>query len=46
MEVFMMGDRECFNCEEISLIEYGLTKWKCLICGEIYDENDLDSNEE
>ncbi|AJA41483.1 hypothetical protein AXJ14_gp164 [Geobacillus virus E3] len=48
MEVLinMVGDRECPNCEEISLVEHGLTKWKCLICGEIYDEKDLDSDEE
>jgi ribosomal protein S27AE len=46
MEVLIMGDRECPNCEDISLVEHGLTKWKCLICGQIFDEEDLDSSEE
>ena len=42
-----MGDRECPNCEEDTLIEDGLNKWKCLKCHEIFDEESLDdSNEE
>lgn len=41
-----MGDRECLDCLEESLIEKGLTDWVCLICNRIYDERFLDENEE
>lgn len=37
-KVELVGDRECPECEEYTLIEEGLTKWKCLKCGEIFDE--------
>lgn len=42
------GDRECPGCGEESLVEIGLTKWKCLNpeCGQIYDEEWLDDGEE
>lgn len=41
-----MGDRECPNCEQESLVEKGLTKWVCLNpeCGEEYTEEDLDAD--
>lgn len=38
------GDRECPDCEINSLVEYGSTKWKCLKCGEIFEEEWLDSD--
>ena len=40
-----MGDRECPNCQEDTLIEKGLSKWECLKCGEIFDEAFLDEDE-
>jgi len=42
----IVGDRECPECEEYSLVEKGLTKWKCLLCERVYDEKDLDECEE
>ncbi|MDF2533946.1 MAG: hypothetical protein K0R18_103 [Bacillales bacterium] len=41
-----MGDRECPNCEEDSLVEESLSKWKCLICKEVFDEAFLDPEED
>ena len=43
-----MGDRECPNCGEETLIEKGLSKWVCLNpdCEEEFDEKDLDYSEE
>lgn len=41
-----MGDRECPNCQEDTLIEHTLTKWKCLVCNEIFDEKYLDGEED
>lgn len=45
-EVF--GDRECPECEMESLIEHGLTEWKCTNpeCRKVFDEEWLDYNEE
>lgn len=37
------GDRECPDCGIVSLLEYGNSKWKCLKCKEIFDEEFLDS---
>jgi ribosomal protein S27AE len=42
----LMGDRECPNCCEDTLIEDGLSKWKCLKCGEVFDEKWLDEAED
>jgi ribosomal protein L37AE/L43A len=39
------GDRECLECQINSLIEDGLTKWKCLKCGRIFDEEYLEGEE-
>ncbi|WP_215154196.1 hypothetical protein [Paenibacillus sp. ISL-20] len=44
-DVFM-GDRECPICEEDTLIEHSLTKWKCLKCGEMFEEEWLDKDAE
>jgi ribosomal protein L37AE/L43A len=41
-----MGDRECPNCLEDTLVEYGKHKWKCLKCNEVFDEEWLDDSEE
>lgn len=38
----MTGDRECPECEEITLVENGIRKWECLKCGSEYDEEWLD----
>ncbi|MFS0855191.1 hypothetical protein [Paenibacillus taichungensis] len=38
----MIGDRECPVCEEDTLVEAGSTKWRCLKCKEVFDENYLD----
>jgi ribosomal protein L37AE/L43A len=40
----MMGDRECPACEKESLVEKGLNKWKCLECGEIFNDKDLEGD--
>jgi ribosomal protein L37AE/L43A len=41
-----VGDRECPNCEEDTLIEEGLNNWKCLKCDQVFSESDLDGDEE
>lgn len=41
----MNGDRECPVCEEITLVEKGITKWECLKCGKVFDEKLLDGEE-
>ncbi|MGG1664468.1 hypothetical protein [Brevibacillus sp. NRS-1366] len=41
-----MGDRECPICEEDTLIESSLGKWKCLKCNEVFDEEFLDATED
>lgn len=46
MEEIFQGDRECPECEKISLVEYGTHKWRCLNCGAIFDEDYLDDAEE
>lgn len=42
-----MGDRECPVCEEESLVETSLTKWKCLNpkCGVVLDDKFLDETD-
>lgn len=40
------GDRMCPVCEIESLIEEGSDKWRCLKCGEVFDEEYLDDCEE
>lgn len=42
----VLGDRTCPECEKITLIEHGLDKWKCLLCGKIWDEDWLDESED
>lgn len=42
----MVGDRECPECEEVSLVEYGLDRWKCLLCEKIYNTEWLDGCED
>lgn len=37
-----VGDRVCPDCNEMSLVEKGLTKWKCLNCGEEFTTKELD----
>jgi len=39
----MNGDRECPNCEQMSLLETNLNKWKCELCDSEFDEEWLDS---
>lgn len=41
-----MGDRECPSCEEFTLYEEGLGKWKCEKCLRIFAEEFLDGEEE
>lgn len=37
------GDRECPDCGIDSLVEHTNSKWKCLKCGKIFDEDWLDN---
>ena len=40
------GDRICPECEVHSLFEHGLKKWRCDLCGTVFDEDWLDECEE
>jgi ribosomal protein L37AE/L43A len=42
----MMGDRECPSCGEETLVEKGLDKWVCLNCNDIFNDVDLEGEEE
>jgi len=42
----MNGDRECPECEQMSLFETSLNKWKCEICDKEFDSEWLDEKEE
>jgi ribosomal protein L37AE/L43A len=46
LEVGMMGDRECPSCGEETLVEKGLDKWVCLNCNDIFNDVDLEGEEE
>lgn len=43
-----MGDRICPSCEQESLVEQSLKKWKCFNpnCGETFEDDWLDSDVE
>jgi len=40
------GDRECPDCEKMSLFEVSLNKWKCELCSKEFDEEWLDGDSE
>ena len=48
MALFLNGDRICPHCDRMSLLEDGLTTWKCSnpACGEVYTEEELDADVE
>lgn len=41
-----IGDRECPECETMSLIEKGSAQWACLNCKETFDDKYIDCGEE
>lgn len=41
-----MGDRMCPDCNEMSLVEKSLTKWKCLNCEGEFTTKELDADVE
>jgi len=41
-----LGDRECPDCNELSLYELGLGKWKCDLCGSEFNDSWLDEDTE
>ena len=38
-------DRECPDCEVDSMVEHGISRWICLKCNQIFDEEWLDNGE-